>query len=306
MNASFAWPSLRRGRARLWEYLIVHAGAAPLHGGMRLIVPATALIAAVLAACATATAPPASPSAGQSATPRGYLDPAVLPDSLALLPPPPAAGSAAFARDEEARAQVQPLRDSARWTRAASDADLHFPHAAATFSCALNVTISPETTPRLYTLLGRMLFDVGLSTYRAKNQYRRTRPFVAHNAPTCLPSDEAMLRNDGSYPSGHSAAGWGWALVLAEIAPERADAILARGRDFGESRIVCNAHWRSDVDAGRVVAAAAVARLHADPAFRADLAAAREELSAARGAPDAAMCAGEAESLRMTRAAATR
>ncbi|HEX8056091.1 MAG TPA: phosphatase PAP2 family protein, partial [Novosphingobium sp.] len=104
------------------------------------------------------------------------------------------------------------------------------------------------------------------------------RPFVAHGNTTCLPRDEAMLRKDGSYPSGHSALGWGWALVLAELAPEKADAILQRGRDFGQSRLVCNAHWASDVDAGRLVAAATVARLHADPVFTADLAAARQEL----------------------------
>ena len=34
--------------------------------------------------------------------PKGYLDPADLPDSLALLPPPPQPGSAAFAADQAA------------------------------------------------------------------------------------------------------------------------------------------------------------------------------------------------------------
>jgi membrane-associated phospholipid phosphatase len=36
------------------------------------------------------------------------------------------------------------------------------------------------------------------------------------------------LGKQGSYPSGHSAAGWAWALVLAEVAPVRAEAILER------------------------------------------------------------------------------
>jgi acid phosphatase (class A) len=110
-----------------------------------------------------------------------------------------------------------------------------------------------------------------------------------------------MLRTDGSYPSGHSALGWGWALVLAEAAPERADAILQRGRDFGQSRLVCNVHWQSDIDNGRLMAAATVARLHADAAFRADLDAARAEVAAARqsGARPRGDCAAEAASLAM-------
>jgi acid phosphatase (class A) len=210
--------------------------------------------------------------------PPGYLPRAELPDSLALLPPPPAERSAAFARDQEARATIAGLRGSARWTLASADAVLAFPQAAQTFSCAAGVAIGPESTPGLTRLLGRMLIDVGLSTYAAKDYYGRTRPFVVHDAGSCTPGDEAMLRGDGSYPSGHSAAGWGWALVLAELDPAHADAILQRGREFGQSRLVCDVHWQSDIDAGRVVAAATVARLHADAQFRADLEAARTEL----------------------------
>ena len=110
-----------------------------------------------------------------------------------------------------------------------------------------------------------------------------------------------MLRNDGSYPSGHSAIGWGWALLLTEIIPDRTDAILARGRAFGHSRVICNVHWQSDIDAGKLIAAATVARLHADPAFRADLEAARSEVAAARSAGSAPPgdCAAEAASLAM-------
>jgi acid phosphatase (class A) len=204
-----------------------------------------------------------------------------------------------LARDEEARESVAALRGSARWSRASSDAILSFPQVAETFSCAAGVAIGQVSTPRLYGLLGKMMIDVGLSTYAAKDHYQRTRPFVVHEEATCSPADEAALRNDGSYPSGHSALGWGWALVLAEIEPERADAILRRGRDFGQSRLVCNVHWQSDIDAGRVIAAATVARLHADPVFKADVEAARAEVQAARATDEvsAGDCAAEAASL---------
>ena len=224
----------------------------------------------------------------------GYLPPKALPNSLALLPPPPAEGSAAFLRDEEAAKAAGALKRTPRWDRAVSDADLVFPHASQVFACAAGFSIGEQTTPVLYRLLRRTMTDVGLSTYTAKNRYQRVRPFARHGDGSCTPNDEAALRKDGSYPSGHSAVGWGWALVLTEVAPDRADAVLARGRDFGESRIVCNVHWRSDVDAGRVIASATVARLHADPAFRADLEAAKTEVARARARPDAAACAAEA------------
>jgi acid phosphatase (class A) len=204
------------------------------------------------------------------------------PDSLALLPAPPAAGSAAQARDDAAAKAAQTMRNSPRWRQAAQDANLKFPDAAETFACAAGVEISPETTPTLYRMLQRTMADIGLSTYPTKNKFQRTRPFVATSTATCTPGEESFLRKDGSYPSGHSAIGWGWALIIAEAAPDRADAILERGRAFGQSRVVCNVHWLSDTEEGRVMAAATVARLHGEQEFRSDLEAASREIAAAR------------------------
>ena len=75
--------------------------------------------------------------------------------------------------------------------------------------------------------------------------------------------------------------------------------ILARGRAFGESRIVCNHHWYSDVVWGRFMGAATVARLHADPTFLADLEAAKAEFAAlrAKGVPPTGDCKAEAAAL---------
>ena len=212
----------------------------------------------------------------------GYLDPETLPNSLDLVPPPPAEGSATLALDEEVSRKSLALHGTPRWDLAAKDAELMFPEAAGTFSCTLGIPITESDTPHIYMLLRRTLADAGLSTYTAKNHYQRQRPFMLNNAPICTPAEEEQLRKDGSYPSGHTAIGWAWALILTEIAPDRADAILARGRAFGESRVVCNVHWHSDVIQGRFMGAAAVARLHADPAFRAELEAAKNEVSAAR------------------------
>jgi len=120
--------------------------------------------------------------------------------------------------------------------------------------------------------------DVRASSYRAKEHYKRPRPYVAHGTRACAPG-EGLVQNDGSYPSARGAVGWAYALVLAEINPARRDAIMNRGREFGQSRVVCDAEWQSDVDASRVLAAAAVERMHSSRAFQADLAAARKELA---------------------------
>ncbi len=232
----------------------------------------------------------------------GYLLPEAAPDCMELLPPPPAPGSPALALDEEVSRKSLALRGTPRWELAKRDADLDFPEAAETFSCALNTRITEQDTPHLYMLLRKTLTDASNSTKRAKDYYRRARPFVANKKPTCTPGDEKFQAYNGSYPSGHSAIGWAWALILSELAPERADVILTRGLAFGESRVVCNVHWESDVVEGRVMGVGTVARLHADPGFRADLEAARAELAAvrAKGLKPARDCAAEAATIRST------
>ena len=266
------------------------------------------LPAVFLAACqSVAPAPPSPPTTlvavGEfrpgSGYAKGYLDRALLPDSLALLPPPPLDGSPAQRADLAAYQTARALRDTPRWRLAALDAVLKFPQAADVFSCALDMPISPASTPHLTMLLRRTLLDAGLATYKAKDHYNRPRPFVALKEATCSPGEEAALTKDGAYPSGHAALGWAWALVLTEIAPERAQAVLARGHAFGESRSVCGVHWASDIEAGRLIGAAAVARLHADALFNAQLSAARLEVNQARakGQRSTLDCAGEAIAL---------
>jgi acid phosphatase (class A) len=212
----------------------------------------------------------------------GYVKPSELPDSVALLPPPPAAGSAAAAHDVEVHKATRKLRDTPRWGLAIRDAETGFPKAAETFSCALAMPVSAESTPHLNMLLRRVRADSSRINDRAKQRYQRERPYKVLGDSNCTPGD-ARLKDD-SYPSGHAAIGWAWALVLTEVAPDRADAILARGLEFGQSRVVCGVHWKSDVEAGRLLGTAAVSRLHADPVFRAQVAGARREVEAARAA----------------------
>lgn len=275
--------------------------AATWRTALRAMLPGLTCVA-LMTGCASVTRPeiPATVPELYPGIPAGYLQKNALPHSLTLLPPPPAANSAAFAADEEAYRTTRALRNTPRWILATEDANLNFPKAAEAFSCALDAPITQEATPHLYMLMHRSLTDGGLATYTAKNHYQRTRPFATYNEPTCTPDEEAALRKDGSYPSGHSTIGWTWALTLAEVAPERSDAILARGLSFGQSRVICGVHWQSDVTAGRIVGASTVARLHGDPVYRAELEAARKEVAAAqaKGLKPARDCQAEATALK--------
>jgi acid phosphatase (class A) len=219
---------------------------------------------------------------GSSGPPPGYLDKTEYPDAIALLPPPPLPESPAFAVDEQLNRAILSLHGTARWDLAAEDAKIRFPDAAGSFSCALGVPIDEENTPSVYVIFRRSMIDIGMSVYPIKKHYHRQRPFLVNGQSVCTPAALKYLKKDGSYPSGHTAAGWAWALILAELAPERTDEVLARGWAFGESRAVCNVHWQSDVIQGRTLAAAVVARLHANGEFRADLDEARKEIAAAR------------------------
>lgn len=263
------------------------------------------LLATALAGCSTMQATPTPPAAGAQVKEiapgmlQGYLTQEEQLDSTVFVLPSPPDDSVMQMMDTAWAEEMQALKDSARYELAASDADLAFPAAASRFSCALGIPVTKEDTPSLYMLLRRTLTDIGLAPYSAKKAYQRERPFMVREETTCTPQDEELLRKDGSYPSGHTSIGWGWALIFTELDPENAEAILVRGRAFGESRNVCNAHWYNDVVAGRLTGAAAVAKLHSKDEFLSAMDMARADIDRARqaGLTPNVDCAAEAEAL---------
>ena len=214
------------------------------------------------------------------------------PDTVAILPPPPKDGSLIEQADFAAFVATRKLAGTPRWDLAALDAVDYF-HG---FGCILGVTLTPEGAPKTVALLRRALGDAKAVTDVPKDRYQRRRPLYGNAQPICVESQREGLLKSASYPSGHATAGWTIGLILAEAAPDARDALLVRARAFGESRVVCGVHFPSDIEAGRTNGASLVAALHGDPAFRADLDAAREELKTLRGAspaPTGGQCAAE-------------
>lgn len=229
--------------------------------------------------------------AGPGAHPMGYLDQARLPDAAKFLPPPPAPGADAFLGDLYAFHHTRALEGSERWKLAQHDDAYDVGIVMGDFDCAVGARLTPANSPRLAALLEKMQRDTAGVVGPIKRVYKRERPIVGNDAPFCM--DRKEYKGSFSYPSGHATMSSAFALVLAEIAPDRTNEIMARGRAYAESRVVCGAHWPTDIEAGRIAGAATVAALHADPAFRADLDAARAEMAKLRATPqasDAGMC----------------
>lgn len=246
-----------------------------------------ALLLCASAAAAQTAAPP--PPAMPAITPApGYAPNQPVLSLLRLLPPPPEAGSA------EAQADMFLYRESRRgiggplWQQAVGQLTVTSPSFIRAMSCALGASLSPQTTPATMTLLRRAGTDLGRAVFAAKDYYKRPRPFSTDNngkggGKAC---DPEAAKDGGkalgfSYPSGHSAVGWLWGLILADVRPERSAALLKFGKATGDLRVACRVHWESDVTGGRLLATALYMQIEHTPDYVADLERAKLELTLA-------------------------
>lgn len=217
------------------------------------------------------------------ARPAGY---GAAVDYVAVLGPPPVAGSATAVAERAAYERAAAGIGGAAWREASRQVFQNSPEVQREIACVIGRHISPATTPVAARLIGNATADLRRDVEAAKDHFARDRPFVGAADPrTCDPRTLGSIgsRSGGtlsySYPSGHAADGRMWARVLGAAVPDRAAAIAAWGDRLGANRIVCRVHWPSDVAAGRRLADAVYARLGADPRFRSDVAAARVELA---------------------------
>lgn len=196
------------------------------------------------------------------------------PDGIALLPPPPAAGSAEAAADLDEARSVFKNRTPAEESRAKKDAGLSF----SLFEPAIGPSFAPGKLPKTEALMNKVKAEIGEIIDAPKDYYKRLRPYVVDPQLTLGKPEPSF-----SYPSGHSTRGTVYSMVLAEIFPDKKDAILEIGRNIGWDRVLIGKHFPTDVNAGRVLGRAIVHELLANPAFQHDLEAAKAEARAAQG-----------------------
>jgi len=216
--------------------------------------------------------------------PGGYLAADAI-DVMRVMPAAPKNGDARDQADRRIFRETRALEGSARWRMATDDAELGSAAMLKHFSCSLGIELTPQQAPRLVAMLQKATRDGAQAMLKAKDVYQRQRPYWVDEGPICRPRDE--LGKSFDYPSGHTTAGWTWGMALAQVAPERATSILARGRSIGDSRIVCGVHNNSAVEAARLLTSATMALVMVTPAYQADLAGARSELAQLRSQPHA-------------------
>lgn len=226
------------------------------------------MVSLAVALCVTVAAAEAKNDAGVSLLSQADLDPA-----LVLPPPPRADGPGARAELVELHA-MQAGRTPAMEADARRDGDTKD---ASIFAGVLGARFDlkqlPETA-KLFALVRateKQVVDLG------KGEFKRPRPWIVDaTIASCSRSDEPL----SSYPSGHTSMAFSMAGVLAQLVPGQAGPILARAARYGESRIICEQHFRSDVTAGEALGLLIAERLMAKPAFRTQFNAARAELAA--------------------------
>lgn len=127
-----------------------------------------------------------------------------------------------------------------------------------------------------------------VSTGAAKKHFDYKRPFLIQNNSIHLVPDDVVVKDNkaytadgGSFPSGHTNTGYTDSLLMAEMIPERFDALLTRGARYGYSRVVLGVHYPLDVIGSRMVAERNVAHYLNDAKYRALFNEARDQLRAA-------------------------
>ncbi len=213
-----------------------------------------------------------------------YFELDQLPKLIEIMPAPPAFDSPEFANDVVRYGWgKQQRQDADRVALAIADAEWDdLTKLFLQWKDAFGLEINETNTPEIYKLMVNSLATTDPMRKETKAYYHRQRPFERFDDP--MPShEEDELRGEGSYPSGHSLRGWGISLLLAQIAPERANEIFSRGWDYCNSRVIVGAHWQSDVDASRTAASIGFCALQGSEAFIAQMKKAQAEYAEKTG-----------------------
>jgi len=237
--------------------------------------------AALILAAACAFAAPAT---ARQAAPVSYLDHTAIQALADTVPPTPVEGSAAVQADVIASDRLRTLENTDRWMLATRHAELRPALALAHFDCALGFRITAEDSPRLVSILEKVLHDANEAAELAKARAFRPRPVGADPERPACQVVSAPARASPSYPSGSATVGSAYGEVIAALDPEHAAEATRIGHEIGVSRMVCAMHYPSDVAEGERLGKAAFQQIAATEAFQADAVVAREEIAHARAA----------------------
>jgi acid phosphatase (class A) len=194
------------------------------------------------------------------------------PDAATLLAPPPLLDSAEQAADMD---EVRTVYHAATSNDiAAAYAEKKF--SVFNFNGAVGEYFQSNNLPKTAAFFEKVQLDAETVTDLGKDFFKRPRPFTTD--PSLA---NGKLEKSFSYPSGHSTESRVLALILADLLPDKHDAILAQARAIGWHRVQIARHYQSDIYAGRVLAQAIVKQCKKSDAFQNDFDEVKAELAAA-------------------------
>jgi len=157
------------------------------------------------------------------------------------------------------------IRDTERGELAVADASSSLSYFMKRFGQVMGVPeMNQKDYPAVAELINVTMNQARNSIQSTKDYFKRERPYSYFNQQSAVPQSEQ--ENDlTSYPSGHAVRGWAIALSLIGVDPEHQDEILKVGYELGQSRVIVGFHYQSDVEAARICASAAFARLCTEP-----------------------------------------
>jgi acid phosphatase (class A) len=191
---------------------------------------------------------------------------------LASEPPPPAPDSAEDKADLQADIDAQKTRTDAQVDEAKKDAN----YSVALFTDSITPKITPQCDPVTFHFFDELNVQIGEVVTLSKNHFHRLRPYLGH--PDVIHS--VFPAGGFSYPSGHSAHSWAFAVVLGQIYPDQAQAFLDRAHQIAQSRVDAGVHYPTDINEGEVLGKEIAKELLAKPEFQKRLQAAKAEIAA--------------------------
>jgi acid phosphatase (class A) len=193
-----------------------------------------------------------------------------------ILPAPPADGSLEQKAELAEIKRIQKAMSADAYAKADHDDKTEN---ASIFAETLGPWFDLKALPKTAALFAVVRAEEKAAARAAKTAFLRNRPWVLDaSLQNCTRDDPPQ----SSYPSGHATMGYSFAVVLAHLLPDQAGVILARAKSYGENRLICGVHYRSDIAAGQVLGSVVAEELLANPTFKSDFEAAKAELAAAR------------------------
>jgi acid phosphatase (class A) len=194
-----------------------------------------------------------------------------------LLPPPPADGSDLQKADLAEVQRVYKARSPERRARAEWD-DKH--ESVELFFATLGPQFDLAKLPKTASLMAVVDNEQSVVANIAKRYFLRNRPWAID--PSLVACDyKPNAAPLTSYPSGHATLSYSEGYVLAALMPEKGQPILSRASEYAYSRVVCGAHYGSDIEASHVLGTELAMMMLQNPAFKEQFEGARAELRAA-------------------------